>query len=448
MQCVSQQLGDAVLVSLSGRLDVESAASAQRMFADVLTGGGSPPSMLMINTAELSFISSTGIRSLLLAAKQAKSAGIRLALVGLTPSIREILSLTGMLDMFGIYDSAGEALQSLHQTTVEAAASVEIRELFGREIQESIRQIHGRVRRLDEGEVASYIPGLSKANPDHFGLCVVTADGRMFMEGDCDQEFTIQSISKPFTFGMALESCGRERVNRHVGLEPSGDAFNSIQLQSGLNRPYNPMVNAGAIAVSALLHAEHGNEAFSMVLERLSAAAGRPLAVDEAVYASERQTGHRNRAIAHLLLNFGIVHEDVEQALDVYFRQCSILITARDLGMMAATLANIGRQPVTGQQVFQPESVQSMLSIMLTCGMYDYSGEWTYRVGVPAKSGVAGGLMAVVNRQIGIASYSPRLDARGNSHRGIESCKELAQRFGLHAFDSLNAGSNFLKALG
>ena len=448
MQCVSQQLGDAVLVSLSGRLDVDSAASAQRMFADVLTGGGSPPSMLMINTVELSFISSTGIRSLLLAAKQAKSAGIRLALVGLTPSIREILSLTGMLDMFGIYDSAGEALQSLHQTTVEAAPSVEIRELFGREIQESIRQIHGRVRRLNEGEVASYIPGLSKANPDHFGLCVVTADGRMFMEGDCDQEFTIQSISKPFTFGMALESCGWERVNRHVGLEPSGDAFNSIQLQSGLNRPYNPMVNAGAIAVSALLHAEHGNEAFSMVLERLSAAAGRPLAVDEAVYASERQTGHRNRAIAHLLLNFGMVHEDVEQALDVYFRQCSILITARDLGMMAATLANIGRQPVTGQQVFQPESVQSILSIMLTCGMYDYSGEWTYRVGVPAKSGVAGGLMAVVNRQIGIASYSPRLDARGNSHRGIESCKELAQRFGLHAFDSLNAGSNFLKALG
>jgi glutaminase len=258
----------------------------------------------------------------------------------------------------------------------------------------------------------------------------------------------MQSISKPFTFGMALESCGRERVNRHVGLEPSGDAFNSIELQSGLNRPYNPMVNAGAIAVSALLHAEHGDEAFSMVLERLSAAAGRPLAVDEAVYASERQTGHRNRAIAHLLLNSGMVHEDVEQALDVYFRQCSILITVRDLGMMAATLANIGRQPLTGQQVFQPESVQKMLSIMLTCGMYDYSGEWTYRVGVPAKSGVAGGLMAVVNRQIGIASYSPRLDARGNSHRSIESCKELAKRFGLHAFDPLNAGSNFLKALG
>ncbi len=263
---VSQQMGGAVMVSLSGRLDVESAASAQRMFTDVLTGGGSPPSMLMVNTAEVSFISSTGIRSLLLAAKQAKSDGVGLALVGLTPSIREILSLTGMLDMFGIYDSATEALQTLHHTAVAAAPSVEIRELFGREIQESIRQIHRRVRLLDEGEVATYVPQLSKANPDHFGLCVVTADGRMFMEGDCDQEFTIQSISKPFTFGMALESCGLERVNRLVGLEPSGDAFNSIELQSGLNRPFNPMVNAGAIAVSALLHAEHGDEAFPMVL--------------------------------------------------------------------------------------------------------------------------------------------------------------------------------------
>src|SRR5262249_25245570 len=151
------------------------------------------------------------------------------------------------------------------------------------------------------------------------------------------------------------------------------------------------------------------------ILERLSGAAGRTLAMDEAVYESERRTGHRNRAIAHLLLNFGLVHEEAEHALDVYFRQCAILVTSHDLAMMAATLANMGRNPLTGVQVFDLGAVRRMLAIMFTCGMYDYSGEWAYRVGVPAKSGVSGGVMAVVNRQVGIATYSPRLDARGNS---------------------------------
>jgi glutaminase len=181
------------------------------------------------------------------------------------------------------------------------------------------------------------------------------------------------------------------------------------------------------------------------LLSRLGTAAGRPLATDEAVFESERRTGHRNRAIAHLLLNFGLVHEQAERALDVYFRQCAILVTCRDLAMMAATLANMGRNPLSGQPVFDIGAVRSMLSIMFTCGMYDYSGEWAYRVGVPAKSGVAGGVMAVVNRQLGIATYSPRFDQRGNSCRGIETCAELANRFGLHAFDCSNVGSSFLQ---
>jgi glutaminase len=169
--------------------------------------------------------------------------------------------------------------------------------------------------------------------------------------------------------------------------------------------------------------------------------------MDQAVYESERRTGHRNRAIAHLLLNFGMVHDEAEAALDVYFRQCSILVTCRDLAMMAATLANMGTNPVTDRPVFELQAVRSMLAIMFTCGMYDYSGEWAYRVGVPAKSGVAGGVMAVVNRQLGIAVYSPPLDARGNSRRGIEVCVELAARFGLHAFDCLNVGSSYLSMM-
>ena len=315
------------------------------------------------------------------------------------------------------------------------------------ELQAAIETIYHRYQSSREGSVATYIPELSNVDPDGFGICIVTADGRVFETGDSCRPFTIQSISKPLTFGMALEEFGDERVARHVGVEPSGDAFNSIELQRGTNRPYNPMINTGAITITALLHTRHADRTFQAVLDRLSAAAGRPLSVDEAVFESEQRTGHRNRAIAHLLLNFGVVHEEAERALDVYFRQCAILVTCRDLAMIAATLSNMGRHPVTGAQVFDLASVKHMLAIMFTCGMYDYSGEWAYRVGVPAKSGVSGGVMAVVNRQMGMATYSPRLDARGNSARGIDVCVELAARFGLHAFDCLNFGSSFLNAV-
>jgi glutaminase len=314
-------------------------------------------------------------------------------------------------------------------------------------LQELIEDLHRKYASNNNGEVATYIPELGKANPDDFGICLVTADGRVFETGNSDRPFTIQSISKPFTYGMALEAYGQERVSRHVGVEPSGDAFNSIELEKGSNRPFNPMINAGAITVTALLYEHYGDEALDQLLARFSAAAGRPLSIDESVYASESRTGHRNRAIAHLLLNFGMVHEKVEPALDLYFKQCSILVNCRDLAIMGATLSNLGKNPITGEEVFDIDRVKDMLSIMFTCGMYDYSGQWAYNVGVPAKSGVAGGVVAVVNRQLGVATYSPRLDARGNSCRGIEVCVDLAKELGLHAFDCMNVGSSYLKAI-
>jgi glutaminase len=314
-------------------------------------------------------------------------------------------------------------------------------------LQELIEELHRKHAENQAGEVATYIPELGKADPDDFGIAVVTADGRVYEIGDSDRLFTIQSISKPFTYGMALECYGQEEVSRHVGVEPSGDAFNSIQLESGTNRPFNPMINAGAITVSALLYDYFGSEAFEIMLARFSAAAGRPLTFDESVYQSESRTGHRNRAIGHLLLNFGMIPEKVEESLDLYFKQCSILVNCKDLAVMSATLANLGKNPVSGEEVFDIEAVKNMLSIMFTCGMYDYSGQWAYRVGVPAKSGVAGGVIAVVNRQIGIASYSPKLDRRGNSCRGIDVCVDLANELGLHAFDCMNVGSSYLKAM-
>ena len=315
------------------------------------------------------------------------------------------------------------------------------------QLQSLISDLHEKHHPNNEGHVATYIPELSKVSPDEFGLAVATTDGQVYEAGDCERLFTIQSISKPFTYGLAMDEFGAERVHQHVGVEPSGDAFNSIELHGLTNRPYNPMINTGAITVTALLHSRHGDGTFQHVLDCFSTIAGRTLTIDEEVYESERRTGHRNRAIAHLLLNFGVVHDEAEAALDVYFRQCAIQVNSRDLAMMGATLANMGRNPVTGEPVFEISCVKDMLSIMFTCGMYDYSGQWAYRVGVPAKSGVSGGVMAVVNRQLGIATYSPPLDERGNSRRGIEVCSGLAARLGLHVFDCLNAGSSYLKVV-
>jgi glutaminase len=314
-------------------------------------------------------------------------------------------------------------------------------------LQAMIEELHSKYYENFNGEIANYIPELGKASPNDFGISVVTADGRIHQAGDYDKPFTIQSISKPITYGIAMELYGAEKMAKHVGVEPSGEAYNSIELEKGTNRAYNPMINSGAITTTALLYNYYGDEAFDRLLNRFSAAAGRQLELDQAVYESESRTGHRNRAIGHLLLNFGMVPEKIEAALDLYFKQCSILVTSTDLAIMGATLANLGNNPVTGQEVFDIDSVKDMLSIMFSCGMYDYSGQWAYNVGVPAKSGVAGGIMAVVNRQLSIASYSPPLDVRGNSCRGINVCVDLASELGLHTFDCMNEGSSYLKAL-
>jgi glutaminase len=314
-------------------------------------------------------------------------------------------------------------------------------------VQEVIQEVYEKYKDIQEGEVATYIPELANANPDHFGICLATVDGQIFSVGDCRQEFTIQSICKPFAFQMALEEFGRDKVLQHVGVEPSGDAFNSIELEPRTMRPYNAMINAGAIAISSLIKKDSRAAGVAAFVGRMEKAAGRPLRIDESVYASEDATGHRNRAMAYLMLNCGVIDSQVNHSLHQYFSQCSLLVTAEDLAMMAATLANMGTNPLTQERVFDFQCIKDTLTVMFTCGLYDHAGEWAYRVGLPAKSGVGGGLIAVVNRQLGIAVYSPRLDAKGNSVRGILACKELASHLGLHAFEFTNVGSNFLQWL-
>jgi len=207
------------------------------------------------------------------------------------------------------------------------------------------------------------------------------------------------------------------------------------------------MVNAGAIAVASLIKKESTTSGVRNFVEKMQLAAGRRLKIDQAVLASESLTGNRNRAIAYLMLNFGIIDEDVNHTLHQYFSQCSLLVNCRDLSVMAATLANMGTNPLTSEPVFDFQYIKDVLAVMFTCGLYDHAGEWAYRVGIPAKSGVGGGLLAVVNRQLGIGVYSPRLDKKGNSARGIMVCRELADRLGLHAFEFTNVGSSFVQSM-
>ena len=301
----------------------------------------------------------------------------------------------------------------------------------GRPLLRFLTDCHGRFSAETAGTIASYIPELGKADPDHFGIALATIDGHLYEVGDTRIAFTVQSMSKAFVFALALDTLGAARVESTIGVEPSGEPFNSIRLNAD-NHPFNPMVNSGAIACSGLIHEAKGDGAFDCIRQSLSRFAGRELGVDEAVYTSESTTGDRNRAIGYLLRNSGVIQSSVDAVLEVYFRQCAILVTARDIAIMAATLANRGTNPVTGVQVATPYAVARTLSVMTSSGMYDYAGEWIYRVGIPAKSGVAGGILATHPAQFGLGSYSPRLDAHGNSVRGIKVCEALSAHFDLH----------------
>jgi glutaminase len=298
-------------------------------------------------------------------------------------------------------------------------------------IESLLDEVWQQAERHRDGAVATYIPELAHADPATFGLAVASLDGRVYSVGKIS-EFTIQSVSKPFVYALALADQGIDEVLKRVGVEPTGNPFNTISVD-GDGRPYNPMVNAGAIVSTSLVAGDDAAAQLRRVVDGLSAFAGRPLQVDERVYQSEHATGDRNRAIGFLLRSVGAL-DDVDAALSVYFRQCAVLVTARDLAVMGATLANGGVNPITGDAVVPAAVVSRVLTVMSTCGMYDFAGEWLYRVGLPAKSGVSGGIAAVQPGRLGFGAQSPLLDARGNSVRGIAAFELLSQQLDLHLF--------------
>ncbi|HEY0815193.1 MAG TPA: glutaminase A [Pseudonocardia sp.] len=299
-------------------------------------------------------------------------------------------------------------------------------------VSDLLARIHDEILTATGGRVASYIPELAGADPDVCAVALATLDGVLYEIGEVRHPFTIQSVSKPFVLALAIQDRGLDAVLSAVGVEPTGDPFNAVTLEPHTGRPLNPMVNAGAIVTSNLVDGQDPTSRIERITEGLSAFAARPLSLDERVLASELATADRNRAIAYLMRSMGSLDVEVEAALAVYCAQCSLTVTARDLAVMSATLANGGRNPVTGQVVIDAQVVTHVLSMMLTCGLYDFSGEWVLRTGLPAKSGVSGGIAVALPGQFGIGTYSPRLDHQGNSVRGIAACERLSERFGLH----------------
>lgn len=314
-------------------------------------------------------------------------------------------------------------------------------------VQHYLDRIRAEQIELRDGALASYIPELSTVDPESFGLSLSTSDGYVYESGDTAVEFTIQSVSKPFTYALALELIGQDAVDAKIGVEPSGEAFNEISVDNVTKTPKNAMINAGAIAAVSLVPGAGADERFDRILEFYSACAGRRLHVDMDVYGSEKATGNRNRAIAYMLASFGVLDGDPDEVLDVYFRQCSVRVTSTDLARMATTLARGGCNPMTGRRVIDAKVVRRTLSVMVTCGMYDATGDWVSAVGMPAKSGVGGGIVAVLPGQLGIGVYSPRLDARGNSVRGVEVCRNLSSQLGLHFLSVTRESSSTLRAV-
>jgi glutaminase len=282
------------------------------------------------------------------------------------------------------------------------------------------------------GRVYDGIPELGGVDPEAFGICLATVDGHVYEVGDARTDFTIQSISKTFTYGLALADRGFEAVDAKIDVEPSGEAFYEISLSPETGLPSNAMINAGAIAACSLVAGDTPEARYERVRETFSRAAGRELALDEAIFGADLAVAHRHRAIGHLLRGSGVIEGDPDPAVELYFRQCALRLDARDMALMAATLANGGVQPRTGERIFEPAVVERVLSVMATCGMYDAAGEWVVDVGLPAKSGVGGGVLAVLPGQIGIALYSPRLDRHGNSVRGVAACRQLSRDLELH----------------
>jgi len=303
-----------------------------------------------------------------------------------------------------------------------------------KDFQRLVDAAHAKYKDLKDGKNADYIPILTETPSDLFGVVIVTKDGKVYSAGDIDYKFSIQSVSKVFTAALVMAQQGPQVLKEKIGVEPTGMAFNSKLALAVYEDSVNPLVNAGAIAAVSLVQATSEQERWNKISQNLSDFAGQPLTVLEKVYESEYTTAFGNRGIANLLYNWGRLYSEPEEALRVYTRQCSVGVSARDLGVMGATLANGGVNPLTKKQVMPAQHVPELLAVMATAGFYDESGDWMYTAGLPAKTGVGGGIVAVVPGRFAIAAFSPRLNEAGNSVRSLNAIRDIAGELGVGVF--------------
>jgi len=300
------------------------------------------------------------------------------------------------------------------------------------DLQRVVDEAYTKYKDLKEGKNADYIPILTTVPSDLFGVVIVTRDGKVYARGDVDYKFSIQSVSKPFTASLVMQQQGPEAIAEKIGVEPTGLPFNSkVALELLEARSVNPSVNAGAIAAVSMVKARSEKERWKLVLQNLSDYAGSDLELMDDVYDSEYSTSWGNRAIANLLYNYERLYSDPEEALRVYTKQCSVGVSAKDLGIMGATLANEGVNPITNKRLLAAEHVPELLAVMAMTGFYDESGIWQYTAGLPAKTGVGGGIVTVVPGRFAIAAFSPRLNEAGNSIRAMKAIRYIAGELGV-----------------
>jgi glutaminase len=317
------------------------------------------------------------------------------------------------------------------QTLAGATPAATPRVLTPADYQAAVNAAYEKYKGLNEGKNADYIPALAKVNPNLFGIVLVTPDGKAYSAGDVTSEVSIQSVSKVFTMANVIQATGEKPIEDNIGVDATGQPFNSIvAIEQYKGKEMNPLVNAGAITTTSLVAGSSADEVWANIIGTMNAFAGRSLNVNQEVYKSEAETNQRNQAIAMLMFAYGHIKANPLQATDLYTRQCSINVNAHDLAMMAATLASAGRNPVTNKQVVSAEYVPAILAVMATAGLYDDSGKWLYATGLPAKSGVGGGLIAVSPGKFGIAVVSPPLDAAGNSVRGQKAITDISAALG------------------